>query len=296
MKVVRIFALLACLVGYTEVALSQTFPLTVSGKTATAAIELPGGYAADLSIEFEEVVGLHEAALEVSASVVSPFDSALLSRLPGGSLSPPTSDSLSLISTPSAGTASIPASFPVLLRIEPTSSSALAMAGIVTISLHTHNLTLNYVSPLGLFSASTGGPFREITRSVGMGSYRVDGSGGGFSEFVIAGDGRPIDTIIREKFDWVQRVLTDNGSAISPLVLDHLQQQLGLARSLYDGGQGSAAIGVLTGFGHIVKAHSGSSIPDVWRAHDSRTNVAGLLRSGADTLKFSLIVAANRLP
>jgi hypothetical protein len=45
-----------------------------------------------------------------------------------------------------------------------------------------------------------------------------------------------------------------------------------------------------------VKARSGKSIPDVWRAHDGgRTNVAGLLRAAADTLKFSLRIKANRL-
>jgi len=42
-------------------------------------------------------------------------------------------------------------------------------------------------------------------------------------------------------------------------------------------------------FSRYVKAHSGADIPDVWRANCSPlVNVAGLLRSGADTLRFSL--------
>ena len=45
----------------------------------------------------------------------------------------------------------------------------------------------------------------------------------------------------------------------------------------------------MTAFSRYVKAHSGEDIPDVWRANCSPlVNVAGLLRSGADTLRFSL--------
>jgi hypothetical protein len=121
-KPFQTFVVLAFLIGHGAAARAQsTFPLTVSDRTATAVIELPGGYAADLSLEFEDVVGLHAGALEVSARVLSPLDVlALLPRFPGGSAT------------------TIPTSFLVLLQIEPTSTSALSMAGIVTISLHTH--------------------------------------------------------------------------------------------------------------------------------------------------------------
>jgi hypothetical protein len=279
-KAFQTFVVLAFLVGHASAARAQsTFPLTVSDRTATAVIELPGGYAADLSLEFEDVVGLHAGALEVSARVLSPLDVlALLPRFPGGSAT------------------TIPTSFPVLLQIEPTSTSALSMAGIVTISLHTHNLTLNPTSPLGLYSAPSGGPFREITRRVGIGSYRVDGSGGGFSEFVIADDRRPLDTVIAGKFNTLQQALTDYASLIPPAVLTQLQQQLGLAQSLYGAGQVTLAIVAIEGFGDTVKAHSGGEIPDVWSAHRDTTNVAGLLRSLADALRFRLVVAASRLP
>jgi hypothetical protein len=253
-----------------------TFPLTVSGKTATAVIELPGGYAVDLSISFEEVVGLNSRALEVSARTVAPTDPALLARLPGGSL------------------ANIPAGFPVLLQIEPTPDSALAFSGVVTISLHTHNLNFDASSPRGLYSAPAGGLFRDITRSVGMGSYRVDGSGGGFSEFLIASDGRPIDAVIQEKFALVAALLTDNEGAIDAGVLDHLRDALNDASTLYLSGVTRGAIGLLTGLEHYVKAKSGRGIPDTWSALGGPTNVAGLLRAAIETLQFSLTVKDSR--
>ena len=280
-KPFQTFVVLAFLIGHAGAARAQTtFPLTVSGRTATAVIELPGGYAADLSLEFEDVVGLHAGALEVSARVLSPMEMlAVVPRLPGATAA-----------------ASIPPTYPVLLQIEPTPTSALALAGIVKISVHTHNLTFNVASPLGLYSAPAGGPFHDLTRSAGIGSYRVDGSGGGFSEFVIAADARLIGTIIAEKFDALQATLTQYASSIPSTVLTLLQGQLNLAESLYSAGLVPGAIAVVTGFGYVVKAHSGAEIPDVWRANDDAVNVAGLLRSGADTLRFSLIVAANQLP
>jgi len=279
-KPFQTFVVLAFLIGHAGAASAQTtFPLTVSGRTATAVIELPGGYAADLSLEFEDVVGLHAGALEVSARVLSPMEMlAVVSRLPG------------------SVAASIPLTYPVLLKIEPTPTSALALAGIVKISVHTHNLTFNVASPLGLYSASAGGPFYDLTRSAGIGSYRVDGSGGGFSEFVIAADARPLATIIVQKFDGLQNTLNEYASSIPLNVLTLLQAQLNLAESLYAAGLVRGAIAVVMGFGQVVKANSGDGIPDVWRANADGANVAGLLRSRADTLRFSLIIAANQLP
>jgi hypothetical protein len=67
-----------------------------------------------------------------------------------------------------------------------------------------------------------------------------------------------------------------------------LEGRLANARSLYDAGQRLAAIAELVAFSDYVKAQSGTGIPDVWRAHDDRSNVAGVLRAGSDTLQFSL--------
>ena len=166
-------------------------PLTISGREAKGSFQLPGGIAGDLSISFEEVVGLNEAALDASARLVAPSDGEILSRLPGPQVT-------------------VPAAFPVLIRIEPTPSSALTFAGVVSISIHTHNLVLEANSPLALYSGPVDGPLRDITRSVGVGSYRAGGSGGGFSEFMIVADTRPIDSIIAEKLDILEAQLNED--------------------------------------------------------------------------------------
>lgn len=248
-------------------------PLTIAGSRAEALLQLPGGLAVDLALEFEQVLGLTPTALEVSASVVAPSDVSILGRMP----------SLATI---------IPGAFPVLIRIEPSPASALSFSGVVTISLHTHNLSLDPAAPLGLFSAANGGPFREITGQVAVGSYRVNGSGGGFSEFIIARDGRPIDDVIAAKFERLDQLLTEHEAVIPSAALSRLRQHLFDARALSASGLTVQAIAQVAAFGDVVRGQ-GTAIPDVWRAHDARVNVAGALRAAALTLRFSLTLKAN---
>jgi len=255
---------------------SVSVSLSVSGNEVLGSFDI-GGIGADLRIDFESVVGLTPSALDVTATLVNPVDPALLSRLPPG------------------GLVGIPVGYPVVVRISPSVSSALSFEGVYTVSFHTHNLHLDPNVPFSLFKSYDGGPFKDITKSEGRGSFRDDGSGGDFSEFLIVLDLRPIDAVVAGKFDDVQGLLTNNADSISPDVLAALQSNLSQARTLYQSGAIRDAIDEMTKFSRYVKAHSGEDIPDVWRANCSPLiNVAGLLRSGADTLKFSLDRSLSR--
>jgi hypothetical protein len=267
MKLARILG--AVLLSAAPAAADTVVPLTISGNGATATIALPGGLGADLGITFENVVGLNPAALEVSVHVVVPLLDPILPRL-------------------LAAGGKVPVGLPLVIKIEPTETSALSFQGVASIDLHTHNLTLNPLVPLSLFSASNGGPFRDITKSEGIGSYRVGGSTGGFSEFVIVLDLRRIDPVIRGKFDALSALLDTHGGSIDPATLAALETRLATARSHYNAGALVAAITEVGAFGADVQAASGTAIPDVWRANDPLVNVAGQLRSAAETLKFSL--------
>ena len=265
---------LLCISGAAEAQTALTPQISGNGLTAT--IQLPGGIGADLSIVFEQVVGLNASALSLSVSLIDPTDASLLSRLPDPSR------------------VAIPLAFPVLVRVEPTSTSALSFSGIYRISLHTQNLT--FQTSWRLLKAPEGGPFKDITDSLEMGSTRVGGGGGTTSEFLVVTEGRLVDTVISEKFDAVQNLLTANASSMPASVLHDLQQQLSNARSLWSAGSTVAATSAVQSFSDSVKAHSGSDIPDVWRANSSLVNVAGLLRSAANTLKFSLTAKSNGAP
>jgi uncharacterized protein DUF6689 len=219
---------------------------------------------------------LNANALGLSVTTVNPKDLSFLSRFPSG--------------------VSIPSGFPVVLKVEPTASSALAFEGVYKLSLHTHNLTLGANSPLRLYRSSGGAPFGDMTGFLQAGSVRAGGSGPGFSEFVIAADVRNVDSVINGKFDALANQLSANAAAMSEAVAADLQQRLNQARAAFNTGALVAAIDGITAFGDEVKRQSGAVIPNVWRANGGPTNVAGLLRAGADTLKFSLVFKSNLTP
>jgi hypothetical protein len=250
---------------------------TISGNELTARIELANGVAADLTITFEKVIGLNPSALALTATLINPKDIGFAGRLPDPAVS-------------------VPGAFPVVLRIDPTASSALSFEGVYKLSLHTNNLTLAANSPLRLYRAPSGGAFQDMTGFLQAGSVRAGGSGPGFSEFAIVADARLIDNVIAGKFDALQSQLSANSPAIDPAVAADLQQRLSQARSAYDAKSLAAAIDGIAAFGDQVKKQSGGAIPNVWRANGGPVNVAGLLRSSADTLNFSLAFKSNLTP
>lgn len=252
--------------------------VTVDGDVATARIELAGTLDADLTIEFENVVGLSATNLGLSAEIVSPADLLLLSRLPV------------------LGGGGITSGFPVLVRISPPTTGGLSFSGVVSVELYTHDLLYTVGTPLRLFSAPDGGAFRDITNSMGSGSYRVRGSKGQFSEFLIVADLRTTDTVIDTKFNRLRKLLDDYALKINTAAYTELDSLLTGARNQYDSGNTVAAIGQVEAFGEAVAARSGSDIPDIWRSAHDLDNIAGELRAAVGTLRFSLSLASNNLP
>ena len=271
---------LAVVLGWASSAAAQVptpIPLTVDGNTATGSVEVLG-IGVDLTITFEQQTGLTSDALAASVTVVDPLDPLLLLRLPN----------------PLAMT--IPVSFPLLIRVEPTPASTLSFTGVATVSLYTHALVLDLNLPLSLLWGPINGPLRDQMAFETSGSYRAGASGPGLSEFLIVLDLRAINSVINSKFNSLQAALTQHGGSIPLLVRLDLQARLTAARTAYNSGALSAAIAQMTGFEAVVIAHSGSGIPNVWTAHQNLVNVAGILRTGAQTVKFSLNRKAATAP
>lgn len=243
---------------------------TVDGNQVQATLDLGAGITADLTLTFEQAVGLTESSLGLSAELVDPMDQQLLSRLPDPSR------------------ASIPAAFPVHLVIEPPANGALSFSGVTQLELYTHNLSYDANIPLRLVSAPLGGTFRDISAYMGTGSYRVRGSQGDFSEFLIIADLRSRAVTIGGKLEYLEQLLTTHADSIEPQVRSELEQLFTAAESAWLAGDRVAAIDLIEEFSEVVSQHSGDDIPDVWRAARDLTNVAGLLRAGAATLRFSL--------
>ena len=270
--------------------LEVSVPLTIVRNEARGSFELPGGFGADVTISFEDVVGLHSKSIVLFVSLVDPTDPALLDQLgalvPG---SPPNSPGGLLGGVVNlVRQVTIPVAFPVLLRIEASESSQLSFEGIASVSIHTHNLELDRLIPFALFKSHDGAPFRDVMTTEGRGSYRAGGGGGDFSEFLIVIDRRPIDTVIQGKFAALDAAIADHASLMPPAIVDALEAQVANARTLHDGGALRQAIFQLRAFSRYVSDHGGEDIPNVWRANCGSVNVAGRLRGAADTLRFSI--------
>lgn len=247
---------------------------SVSGNSVQLMVALPGGLGADVSLTFEDASGLSLASLGISAQVVDPLDPALISRLSG---------------------ASVASGFPVLLRIEPPAAGGLAFRGIAALEIHTHNLAYLAGSPLRLFSAPLGGSFKDITTSMGAGSYRVRGSSGGFSELLIVADLRLANPVITAKLHRLEEVLDGYAALLPGTLYDDLSARLDAVRADHARGDTAAAIQGVDGFLAVVERHAGTDIPNEWRAARDVQNVAGYLRAGAMTLRFSLVLKDSLL-
>jgi len=240
----------------------------VVGKELDAHITVASAYQADLKIIFENVTGLDVNALTITA------------------IQPNLNDVIARLSDPSL--ISLPAQFPVLITITPPPGSALAFTGIVTIDLDTSNLSFS--PSFRLFTAPSGvGIFDDITNFSGVGSYRVHGTGGGFSDFLILTDLRDPSSVINSKFGKLQDTLNTNASLISPAMLQNLQTKYNAALAAYQAGAKDQAVTNLNAFIDLIKTDNGASMPNIYRANSPTTkNVAGELRRRADTLVFSL--------
>jgi uncharacterized protein DUF6689 len=254
-------------------ALTAALPALGSGGLLSVPVSLLGGITGTLTVSFDSVSGLSLSALGVSVNPVSLLDTSLRARLPSG--------------------VSIPLGIPVLIHVDPPSTGGLVFNGVTAVQLQTLSLLFPSTSPR-MYGASNGGNFTDMTtalQSVNLDtSYRVIGTRGGFSEFLIVSDTRPVDTVIAEKLDQLDQILADNSGAISAPVAADLAAELAATRSHVNAGNPAAAVTDLNTFLATVATHSGTDIPDVWRATRDLTDVAGLLTAGAQTLQFSLRV------
>lgn len=274
MKLSGRFAFLACalLLAAPALAAPGISNIEIDGNTVTADVSV-GGVGATLTIRFENAVGLSAQNLGLSAKVVDPLSPTFASRLGSG--------------------ASLPGAFPLVVKISPPESGGLSFSGVAGVELYTHNLQYTIGSPLRLYSAPDGGTFTDVTTFVGAGSVRSGGSKGSFSEFIIAADVRPLASVISDKFSKLSTLLNQHAASMGGTVASDLASLYNAAANAYAGGNLVAAIQFMEAFDDRVRAASGSQIPDVWRSSGDLTNVAGLLRSAAATLRYSLTLATN---
>ena len=247
----------------------STRPKSNAKASIVQRLVTPAGRSLDVILEFPNEVGDTTEAFSITATDIDHRDPAYLNRLPRN--------------------VTIPSAFPVLVKISPRPGTRPAFRGAFTVELRTRDLELVNNSPLRLFkAASATAEFADVTNSLAIGSYRVSGDGGDFSEFLIVNDKRSTAQVITDKLDRLEDLLAALAPQISsPTVLGELQDLLATARAHAAKRRQTQAIAALEEFIAVIGDHSGEAVPDLF-LHNSRSSAAGLLTAGAKSLQLSL--------
>jgi len=271
--------------------------VSVEGNVATAQILLEDGggnyYQADATITFDSPVNLTRESLNLTAEVVDPEDPGLTVRLP-----------LNLLGAP----VRVDPAFPVMITVEPpatphlfTSSfdgpedgtGVLSFTNTYEIEIHTHELVCTPDSQYRLFKAPLGGNFDDVTSELAMGSVRMRGRGGAFSQFLPVIDPRAAFGVATGKILVLNlRIVV---AALSDLLRGDLLALLGKVNALLILDVG-AAIVALDELISTISADAGTEIANVWNALHSVINDAGEMLSLAETLRFSLVQLQGTTP
>lgn len=257
-------------VGFTSTSVMAA-TVQINDDEALIDVQLGNSLGVDIRVSFQNVIGLTETALGVSARVIDPTDTDILFRLPNTT------------------EISIPEAFPVIVSIEPPAQQGLSFTGAYTLELHTQNLHYLPYSPFRLMKSHDGGPFVDITDNVGAGSVRARGRSGGFSEFIIVADLRALDVVAADKFDLLEsRILqSDMDASIRSTLLGTFTT----AANQFDNGDLLGAVNSLDQLILSVHANAGSQIPNIWRSSQDLDNVAGNIIGQAASLRYTLGIA-----
>lgn len=246
----------------------------VGGDKAKADITLPkpggGDYVAEFEIQFENPQNLTVACLGLDADVLDASEIAdIQSRMP-----PP-------------GTQTVDAAFPVRVTVEPPSGCGLQFDDDVHVEYHADDLVYTGFSPYRLMKAPIGLGFRDVTGGVLSGSVRARGSGGSFSEFVIAKAAvQNYAGEAAQAYDDLEARLDDPAIGLSAQLT--LQADLAVSRAAFDASSYAQAIAYLDDLDLHCAALGGPALPNVWRSARDLVNAEGETVSLSGHLKFLL--------
>ncbi len=243
---------------------------------AEASIHLPrpggGFYDADLELQFHEgVQNLTEACLGISAEVLqgSALD-AVIARLP----------------LP-VGAFTIDPDFPVLITVEPPVNCGLEFTNEVHFEIDTPELVFTAPSAYRLMKAPIGLGFLEITSDVQAGSVRTRGSGGRFSEFVIA-KALIINTPVATELAFNDLQARISQADLSLMARSVLGVHFRRARAAYVNGDYPAAIAGILALEADNEGFGGTAIPNRWRSLRDLVNAEGEIQGLAAALRHRI--------
>lgn len=279
--------------------------VSIAGNQALATVSLSNGsdtYDANVTITFDSPTNLSADELNLSADIVDPNDTTLLSRL---------GCALPLLGCP----VTVDPAFPVMVTVEPLSVpwlfhtsfesgetiyGNLGFRNTYTFEIETGNLACAAAdagasctaTSYRLLKAPLGGTFADISSDILRGSVRARGSGGTFSQFLIASDTRSSLAVELDKELALQnRVLA---AALNDVLRTDLlgllaEVQVAVLVTL----DNTLAIGYLDQIIDEIQLNAGSAIANTWSSDHTQVNDAGEMLSLARTLRFTLVRLQN---
>ncbi|MBK8286699.1 MAG: hypothetical protein IPK97_18565 [Ahniella sp.] len=259
---------------------AQVTVVIVGGDKADITIDIPidddESISADMEVEFENPVNLTAECLNVSAVVLDAAAiNAINARLP----------------TP-LGRFDIDPLFPLLITIEPLPACNLQFDNQIEFEIHTEELSYNFPSPYRLMKAPVTGTFRDVTANVLSGSIRANGSGGTFSEFVIARN-VVVDLNGDALAGFADLESRINGADLSLLARNVLTEDLASARAAYERGFFTDSISRLQAMVLTTRSLGGGAIPNRWRSERDLVNAVGEIKGLTDALAYRIARVAN---
>lgn len=243
--------------------------LTVDDNKIQAKLTLSSLIEVDLTVEFENSIGLNANNIDITAELLDPTDLTITDRLP------------STLTSAVSG-------FPVLVSISPKANAGFGFEGLATVELYTKAIHYTPTIPWRLFTSHDGGTFEDITMLTSSGSFRARGSTGQFSDFIILLDNRPSASVINDKVASLSSIVNGNRDKISALLETAIDSGINDVQSALAVNDDDAALVAVDSLISLIENASGNEIADVWRSSGDVVNVKGLLLTQLQTLRFSL--------
>ena len=256
-----------------HVSAQTVFPssITFDNNKVQAKLILTPSIEVDVTLEFENSIGLNANTLDITAELVSPVDLAVTNRLP------------STQTTAVSG-------FPVIVSVTPKPDAGFGFEGPAMIEVYTKAIHYDPAIPMRLFTSHAGGTFEDITTLTSSGSYRARGNTGRFSDFIILLDNRDDSVVMNDKLQKLTNIISENQNALSPVIYSLIDTSItNISRAVSVADYSTAMVMVDRAIS-LVESADDADIPNVWRSSGDIANVQGELLSGLKTLRYSLRV------
>ena len=245
--------------------------ITFDSNKVQAKLILTPSIEVDVTLEFENSIGLNANTLDITAELVSPVDLAVTNRLP------------STQTTAVSG-------FPVIVSVTPKPDAGFGFEGPAMIEVYTKAIHYDPAIPMRLFTSHAGGTFEDITTLTSSGSYRARGNTGRFSDFIILLDNRDDSVVMNDKLQKLTNIISENQNALSPVIYSLIDTSItNISRAVSVADYSTAMVMVDRAIS-LVESADDADIPNVWRSSGDIANVQGELLSGLKTLRYSLRV------